>query len=244
MKHFQDHLKNITDPKLIKTYYPNVTRPKISKNVYYGSKNTYNNYDEWIFRRIKLKKENIIDDNTYFSELNFYRHVKAAEWIQEHSNSSVFKKSDYPETITLFNDEIVNMWFSKKMFHEVKNKFDFSIFEDTNVHGVLPTIPGFFILCYTTNCDEPKYGYSREEIEFVMENMNHGGFSDRHFYLLFTSLLGAEFRNGSHDLFCNLKYALKYGEFKEGANQFFLRFGKETGNRAYNSTQDYNAPIC
>jgi len=42
------------------------------------------------------------------------------------------------------------------------------------------------------------------------------------------------------DLYLNLKHIIKYGEFIEEANKSFLRFGKESGNRAYIYIQDYN----
>jgi len=64
----------------------------------------------------------------------------------------------------------------------------FSIFQDNRNQGAIPYINHFYILDYTTACQQTiaemvGYRYSYEEVSATAEDLNHGAGDGSHFFI-------------------------------------------------------------
>jgi hypothetical protein len=203
----------------------------------------FSSYEDWIYLRNQLYKSKVLDENTYFQELYFYKCYKANDWIEDNCKTyEQFYVNKYPQSIRIRN-LLIPLDFDIHMFTQFKENHHFSIFYDTKKDEA-PYIPDHYLLTYSTICEEPKVEYSYEELLRVTEDLNHGGMDeDGHFFLLSTSLYTHSLHKALDSLFTNLKFILQYGEFSSLVlNTDFRRSGAAyTFQRSYNYTQDYNA---
>ena len=92
------------------------------------------------------------------------------------------------------NGRNVILWYDLSMIKYTSMDRSFSVFQDNKNKGGVPYIKNFYILDFTTACQQTitemvGYKYSYEEVSAVAEDLNHGAGDGSHFYLLPTILL-------------------------------------------------------
>jgi len=150
---------------------------------------------------------------------------------------------NYPPQIIL-NQQTLGFWYRTFMFKHTKNLHHYSVFQNT-VDLNYPHIQGYYILCYTTYCEDVKHNYTYNDLILVVENMNHGAIDDNggknsnaHYFLLRTFPLKNSLKDSMTNLFNRMNYILKYGEFPPETNVTsrmpLQRWGKSQ-QRAYST---------
>jgi len=139
-------------------------------------------------------------------------------------------------------DDIYTLWNCTWMFKHTKKFTNFSLFQST-INLEYPHITGYYILFYTTKCEEgEKHNYTFNELLLVVNNCNHGAlycnpkqFDNSHYFLLRTFPLDKSLKDAMINLFESINYILKYGQFPPefDVNTPLHRWGKPR-IRAYN----------
>jgi hypothetical protein len=128
------------------------------------------------------------------------------------------------------------------MFKHTKKLHSYSVFQNT-VDLEFPHIPGYYILCYTTYCEDYQHNYTYNDLLLVVDNMNHGALDDNlkkdnngHYFLLRTFPLKNSLRDAMTNLFNIMNHMVKYGEFPPefNVNVPLQRWGKPKP-RAYST---------
>ena len=187
---------------------------KITKNI--PERNLYKNEDEWIYSRLKQRKNNQLNGEIMEREKVYYKFLSVYNWLK--INQEHFSTKQYPPNKRI-HDENINLWYSTFMLKHTKKIHNYSLFQNTD-NLDYPHIPNYYILCFTTNCEDVKHSYDYTELVPVTENVNHGALDNKgkddgrpHYFLYPTFPLDKSLRNGLVNLFEHYNYIFKYGEF-------------------------------
>ena len=82
----------------------------------------------------------------------------------------------FPRYVTVGGQQI-NLWYSTNMFKYTKRLQNFSFFQNTTDLRY-PHINGYYILFYSTNCEDVKHDYNYTEVIVAADNLNHGFLDD------------------------------------------------------------------
>ena len=220
-QYFTNYIKSILNNK---NFFQSIKRPYISDKLQENNilKNQFKNYDDWYSTILDKYGSSVPDIDSIF-----YRYQKAYEWILNHKTD--FKRSSYPKTKTI-NGRNVLLWYNMSMLKYTSMDRSFSIFQDNKNLSGIPYIKHFYILDFTTACQQSitemfGYKYSYEEVSAVAEDLNHEAGYGSHFYLLPTILLENNLNEGLIDFFQNINHILDYGEFRHPEYDPMLRRG-------------------
>ena len=119
----------------------------------------------------------------------------------------------------------ISLWWDSTIFNYTKYDHDFSIFY--NNEGIIntPYIKNYYILQYTTICDQNKYEYTLPDAEISIKNKNHGALDGIKYHLLNTEYFDNHIDECFRSLYENINYIFKYGEFHFPEEEPLNRWG-------------------
>ena len=169
-KDFLFYYKNL----LISIYLDDI-KPSVTGMVRSGDTEIYKNYDQWIYSEMK-KVKNVKMLSIYNKKLTYYRNNTFLEWARRNKSaifSAKFPRSRKPEV----ESYPIDCWFSYINLQYTKGSCSFSIFLNTEKDRK-PHIPNYYILYYSTNCNNLKVEYTFNDLELVAGNLNHASYED------------------------------------------------------------------
>ena len=211
-----------------KNYFPPSIKPKIHKDYEYSlsfaSQNKYPSYEKWITHRtVEYKKSiNKDKDTIYNAELSYYKIYAALTWLQ---NQPDLKQGIYSPFYTPKLGMNISLWWDSTIFNYTKYDHDFSIFYNNEEIINTPFIKNYYILQYTTICDQNKYEYTLPDAEISIKNKNHGALDGIKYHLLNTEYFDNHIDECFRSLYENINYIFKYGEFHFPEEEPLNRWG-------------------
>jgi len=190
-------------------YFDDIKKPSTLNKTYVGDNEIFQDYDQWIYSRIKKYKSNEITKASYDKELTYYRIHNFSEWIQ--TQKSAMFITTFP-CIKKINDIHIKCSFNIFDFQYTKGTCSYSIFMNTEKQ--LLHIRNFHILCYSSNCNGEKLEYSFIDLVFTAGNLNHISYEKdlQQYFLLPTFPFHNSFKEAVNNLIKHMNYILEYEE--------------------------------
>jgi hypothetical protein len=216
--------------------FGNMKKPSTTSGIYAGDTEVFDNFEHWISTRINKYKSNEINQNVLNKEYNYYRFYKFYMWIRNKSN--IF--STPYEHFKLYNNVKLDCWYQPDMLKYNKKNCIFSVFINTE-KIMLPHIPNFYILYYSTYCEDIKSDYILNELELTAANLNHAAIDDKRYTLLHTFPFQKSLYEAIENYIELLNYILDYEELPMNLPQNPLqRWG--TDYEGYQEIEDEMEP--
>jgi hypothetical protein len=248
-KEFIHYLNNVLYHSQLSAFQ-DIEKPTISSTITKNN-NTFRSLNEWLASRLQKRRENLITDEVLNREMIYFKYQTLYDWILQQitpsptiiNQQTIIWSKGFPRDATVGGQQI-NVWYSATMFKYTKRLHNFSLFQNTTDLRY-PHINGYYILFYSTNCEDVKHDYNYTEVIVAADNLNHGFLDDNgkdnypaHYSLAKTYPFSIPLKNSLTSLFQRMNYILKYGEFDPNfnLNKPLLRWGIPPKKRAYEST--------